>query len=346
LNGRRRAGAPTRPAALRIAATPGLRLRNLWTQPLDRTDHAALIAGWNQESLARGATIYSQLCVVCHGTLDAPGSLPTALRFSEGAFKNGSDPRSMYDTLTKGFGQMVAQPQYTARQKYDVIHYIRETFLRKNPSPFTETDASYLASLPIGLATAEAETEVANVPKYQQMDFGPALLWTLQAAKDNIAQKGVAIRLDAGPGGVSHGTDWMLYDHDTLRVAAAWSGGGFVDWKGIAFDGSHQTHTSIAGTAAFVNPPGPGWAHPVTGSWQDPRPLGRDSRPYGPLPRDWARYRGLFLHGSQAVLSYTVGTTEVLDSPGPHSVRQRLDLCAHPQPRTGQRAAQPPPGAG
>ena len=302
-------------AAPRIAAAPGLRLRHLWTQPLDRTDHASLIAGWNQESLARGATIYSQLCVVCHGTLDAPGSLPTALRFAEGPFKNGSDPRSMYDTLTRGFGQMVAQPQYTARQKYDVIHYIRETFLRRNPSQYTETNAPYLASLPIGLATAEAETETVSLPPYQRMDFGPALLWTLQAAPDNIAQKGIAIRLDAGPGGISHGHDWMLYDHDTLRVAAAWSGDGFVDWKGIAFDGSHQTHTSITGTTAFVNPPGPGWAHPATGSWQDPRPLGRDGRPYGPLPRDWARYRGLFLHGSQAVLSYTVGTTEVLDSP-------------------------------
>jgi hypothetical protein len=32
----------------------------------------------------------------------------------------------------------------------------------------------------------------------------------------------------------------MVYDHDTMRVAAA-STGAFVDWKGIAFDGSHSS---------------------------------------------------------------------------------------------------------
>lgn len=300
--------------ALRVSAPAGMRFRNLWTQPLDTADHAGLMAAWDQESLARGAAIYTQLCVVCHGTREAPGSLPTALRFGEGPFKNGADPYSMYLTLTHGFGQMVAQPQYTARQKYDVIHYIRETFLSDSPAEYGfETD--YLAALPIGLATADAEIETADVPKYQRMDMGPALLWTIEVEKGNIAQKGIAVRLDDGPGGVSQGRAWMLYDHDTLRVAAGWSGDEFVDWKGIAFDGSHQTHTSIAGTPVFANPDGPGWANPATGSWEDTRPRGRDGRPYGPLPRAWARYRGLYLHGGQAVLSYTVGSTDVLDSP-------------------------------
>jgi mono/diheme cytochrome c family protein len=302
--------------ALSIAASAGVRFRNVWTQPLDRTDHAALIGAWDDTSLARGRDIYAQLCVVCHGTLDAPGSLPTALRFGEGPFKNGSDPRSMFETLTKGFGQMVAQPQYTARQKYDVVHYIRETFLRRNPAQFVAVDALYLARLPRGFATAEAEREVARVPKYQQMDFGSALFWTLQVEEGNIAYKGIAIRLDDGPGGVSKGRAWLLYDHDTMRVATAWSGDQFMDWKGIAFDGSHQTHTSIVGEKAFANPVGPGWANPDTGSWEDPRLRGRDGRPYGPLPREWMHYRGLYESGSRVVVSYTIGDTEVLDSPG------------------------------
>ena len=309
-------GSPAETPALSLAASAGVRFRNIWTQPLDRTDHAGLIGAWGDASLARGRDIYAQLCVVCHGTLDAAGSLPTALRFGEGAFKNGSDPRSMFDTLTKGFGQMVAQPQYTARQKYDVIHFIRETFLRRNPAQFVPVDAAYLASLPRGLATVEAEREVARVPKYQQMDFGPALLWTLQVAEGNIAYKGIAIRLDEGPGGVSKGRAWMLYDHDTMRVAAAWSGDQFVNWKGIAFDGSHQTHTSIVGEKTFANPVGPGWANPDTGSWEDPRLRGRDGKPYGPLPRAWMHYRGLYESGSRVVVNYTIGETEVLDSPG------------------------------
>ena len=61
----------------------------------------------------------------------------------------------------------------------------------------------------------------AASPPYQRMDFGPALFWTLQVAPGNIAQKGIAVRLDDGPGGVSKGRAWMVYDHDTMRVAAA-----------------------------------------------------------------------------------------------------------------------------
>ena len=306
----------TAPAAdIRITASEGVRFRNVWTQPMDVADHAALIAAWDDASLARGKQIYTELCIVCHGTVEAPGSLPTALRFAEGQFKNGSDPRSMFETLTKGYGLMVAQGQYTSRQKYDVIHYIRETFIRKNPAPFVATDAAYLATLPRGLAMAAEEREVTNAPKYRQMDFGPALLWTYQVAPGNIAYKGIAIRLDDGPGGVSKGKAWMLYDHDTMRVAAAWSGDKFVDWRGIAFDASHNSHTSIVGEKAFVNPVGPGWANPENGSWEDPRLRGRDNKPYGPLPRAWTHYRGLYESGARVVVSYTVGETEVLDSP-------------------------------
>src|SRR5689334_25341526 len=89
------------------------------------------------------------------------------------------------------------------------------------------------------------------LPPYRRMDFGPALFWTYQVAPSNIAQKGIAIRLDEGPGGVSKGRAWMVYDHDTMRVAAATTGD-FVDWQGIAFDGSHGTHTSLTGVRQFV----------------------------------------------------------------------------------------------
>ena len=114
------------------------------------------------------------------------------------------------------------------------------------------------------------------LPPYQRMDYGPALFWTYQIAPGNIAQKGIAIRLDDGPGGVSKGRAWMVYDHDTMRVAAATTGE-FVDWKGIAFDGSHGTHTSLSGDRHFVNPVGPGWASP-DGKWNDERLVGRDKK--------------------------------------------------------------------
>ena len=66
------------------------------------------------------------------------------------------------------------------------------------------------------------------------MDFGPTLFWTYQVNKGkspsewNIAQKGIAVRLDKGSGGVSKGKSWLIYDEDTMRVAAAYEG----DWRG------------------------------------------------------------------------------------------------------------------
>ena len=68
----------------------------------------------------------------------------------------------------------------------------------------------------------------------------------------------------------------MVYDHDTMRVATATTGD-FVDWKGIAFDGSHGTHTGLTGERHFVNPAGPGWASPE-GRWDDDARLRRQRR--------------------------------------------------------------------
>jgi hypothetical protein len=57
------------------------------------------------------------------------------------------------------------------------------------------------------------------------MDYGPSLThsWEIPGDSLNIAQKGIAIRLDSGAGGVSRGRHWMIFDTDTLRMAAAWS---------------------------------------------------------------------------------------------------------------------------
>jgi hypothetical protein len=156
----------------------------------------------------------------------------------------------------------------------------------------------------------------AASPPYQRMDFGPALFWTYQVAPGNIAQKGIAVRLDDGPGGVSKGRAWMIYDHDTMRVAAATTGD-FVDWKGIAFDGSHGTHTGLTGDRHFINPVGPGWAS-SDGKWEDVRLVGRDNRRYGPLPRQWAHYEGMYLQRNQVVIAASIGEegVRVLESPG------------------------------
>lgn len=308
---------PADAATPRPVITPreGGGISESWIQPLARSDHAELVRGWDRRVFTEGRTIYRRDCQVCHGNARNPGSLPTALRFSEGQFRNGADPHSMFLTQSQGFGQMVPQPLLTTREHYAVIHYIREAMIRPhNPGQFTEVTAETLDTLPKGLALAPPEKSFRPPDPYTLMDFGNAMFWTYEIDREAIIQKGIAIRLDPGDGGVRTGRAWMIYDHDTLALAAATTGS-FIDWRGIAFDGSHGTHVRVTGDKHFTTPVAPGWASP-DGSWDDPRPLGRDGKPYGPLPADWLRYEGLHHHGDQIVLAMRVGKTRVLESPG------------------------------
>ena len=279
-------------------------------------DHAGMIRGLDAAAFKRGEAIYNRLCINCHGTKDRPGSLPTSLRFATGKFKNGADPHTMYQTLTRGFGMMVPQTWMVPQQKYDVIHFIRQAYLKPhNPSQlFAITDA-YTAGLPKGDTRGPAPR---NDQPWILMDYGPSLIasYELPGPDLNFAYKGVAMRLDPGPGGVSRGRRWMIFDHDTLRMSAAWSGQGFIDWNGIMLNGRHGIHPRLIGDVLAANPVGPGWANPETGGFEDPRMRGRDNRLYGPLPRKWAHLKGIYNHGPRTIVSYSVGKTTVLESPG------------------------------
>jgi putative heme-binding domain-containing protein len=279
-------------------------------------DHAGLIRALDDKAFKRGEAIYTRVCANCHGTKDQPGSLPTSPKFASHIFKNGGDAFSLYQTLTRGYGLMAPQTWMVPRQKYDVIHYLREAYLKPhNGAQYTKADAPYLAKLPKGTSAGPVPV---NVEPWVTMDYGPSLMNTYEVGGPgpNIAYKGVAVRLDAGAGGVSRGKRWAVFDHDTMRYAAGWTGDRFIDWKGIHFNGQHQVHPKVAGDVAVANPVGPGWADPETGSFTDPRFLGRDKRPYGPLPRKWARFKGTYAYGDRTILSYTVGDAAILEMEG------------------------------
>ena len=168
-----------------------------------------------------------------------------------------------------------------------------------------------------GVDAPRAKVDDSRWPEYRKMDYGDALHWTYQVGPDrNIVQKGLAVRLDGGDGGLSRGHAFMVYDLDTMSMAAAWSGQGFIDWKGVAFDGSHNSHASIVGDVAVTNPVGPGWAKPGTDDFSDQRLVGLDGRRFGPVARDWAQFRGRRDVGGRALLEYTVGSATVRELPG------------------------------
>lgn len=140
-------------------------------------------------------------------------------------------------------------------------------------------------------------------------DYGPFLSYTINckpmAAKsdDNIALKGIAIRL----GRQTEAT--VCFDTELVRYAAGWTGG-FLDISKThltSYKGSLEAF--ISGKPQFSTRSIPGWS--MTDDFKDPRPLHA-----GPLPANWAKFKGLYQHGEQVILNYTVGGTEIFELPG------------------------------
>ena len=151
-------------------------------------DHGALIQKWDAPSLARGEKLYAAVCITCHGTPEKAGTLPTSRAFWKEPFKNGCDPLSIYKTIGAGTNQMPPQLWMTPEQRYDVIHFLRETFLKPlNPTQYFATTPEYLASLPKatnGVFQKTAEMlDYERGPKYLRMDFGPVLSHTYELLK-------------------------------------------------------------------------------------------------------------------------------------------------------------------
>ena len=243
-----------------------------------------MIADLDAASYKRSNEIYHRYCANCHGTPDKEGSLPTSMKFASGKFKNGSDPFSMYQTLTRGFGMMQPQAWMVPQQKYDVIHYIREAYVKPhNPAEYFPVNPAWLAGLPRGESRGPSPQKLEP---WVTMDYGRTLINTYEIGQDgsNFAYKGIAVRLDEG-GGISRGRHWMIFDHDTLRMAAAWSGTGFIDWKGIHLPTANTRFIhALSATCRPRTSRGPVGPNPASGSWDDPRIVGRDDRHYGPLP--------------------------------------------------------------
>ncbi len=169
------------------------------------------------------------------------------------------------------------------------------------------TPAGWAAWSTLAVAAAAAPAEKTGKP-WLDMDYGPFITASIEAPypEGNIAQKGIAVRLAGAFGGERN--EAVVFDTDLLRYSAGWTGG-YVALKGVVYDGEHWAFPRISGEQAFGTRNTPGWAR--AGSFEDPRPI-----PYGPLPREWARWKGLYLHENRVIFSYTVGETPILEMPG------------------------------
>ena len=141
---------------------------------------------------------------------------------------------------------------------------------------------------------------------------------------NNVALKGYAIHV---------GNDaTVLFDSDTLRMAAGWTGG-FVDTHGVVFDGNHGKHPQMIGDQKFGSANGPGVGIPGKG-FQDTRP-----EPFGPIDKSIAHWKGVYVDGMDVVLSYTARGTQVYEQPG--TVAGQGQVAFTRTFRLGQKVAQP-----
>ena len=264
---------------------------------------SGMIAGLEPTAPLPGAAIYDRVC----GTATHEGWRARVTRppcFGQ-VPRMAADLHGMYRRLRTVSTRCPAD--LASRQKYDGIHYIRRDLPRATTRPSTSPS-----------------TAVPDMPrKGGQVLPGkvtPGVRWTPVGLMAAGSGKHAQFAKDRHPArschmGVSSGNT-VVYDHDTMRLAAAWEGSGFIDWNCVIFSGRHEVHPRVVGKVRLANGGGLGWANPESGSFLDPRLKGRDQRAYGPLPRSWARYKGVYHFGDRVVVSYSVGSSEILETPG------------------------------
>ncbi len=252
-------------------------------------DHAGIISKLRDRDFQTGKSIYHGYCFNCHGSDGNTPSLPTARAFGSDRLKFGSDPHRMFLTLSRGNGLMGPMTHLTPKERYQVVHYVREAFMKPANPDYFQVNADYLSGLPRG---TEDGTSVVQVDR----DYGPALGSQLRRDYSSV----LTVRLDDAA---------IAYDLHTMNQAAIWRGG-FLDLSDTQHARDRGEGTAmpqgdeIAPLATWQ------WGH--DGSLDYPR---ENLLPRGPLPKRWTDYHGHYLSGEKVVLSYAIDGREILEHP-------------------------------
>lgn len=267
-------------------------------------NHAKIIQTVEKGSLKRGKQIYETSCYQCHGKDGNTPALATARAFGTQKLKFGSDPHSMFQTLSKGNGLMAAALALSPRERYEVVAYIRETFMKDSNPDYQSITPQYLNSLPKG-------TEMGDAKLDPDRDYGPAL--ASQLGRD--VNSALTVKL---------GDLTIAYDLHTMNQVQVWSGG---------FLNVDATQHKRGRGEGYPEPRGKRvksldlwqWGHDGTLDYSTENVL-----PRGPLPEKWLQYHGHYLHGDQIVLNYSVDGREILEVPSatddPMAIRQTLTI--------------------
>lgn len=252
-------------------------------------NHAGILRKVKRTNAKGGKQIFEASCIQCHGAGGNKPSLATARAFGTQKMKFGADPYSMFKTLSKGNGLMAATTALSPKERYAVIGYIRERFMKDSNPDYQPITDKYLKSLPKG-------TDMGDFQPDPDRDYGPAL--ASQIGREVNAALSVTL-----------GEQTIAYNLHTMDVADFWTGG-FLDVdqtqhkRGRGEGYPKPKGTPVEGLSTWR------WGH--DGSLDYPTD---DLLPRGPLPERWLDYRGHYLNGDQIVLAYSIDGREILEVP-------------------------------
>ncbi len=280
----------------------------------DEFDHVATIKSLRYGDQKAGRALYAVHCALCHGKDGTLAVNPSARRFAKEPFRYGSDPYSMWKTISYGKGQMFRwDTLLTPKERYQLVHFIREEIVKKNnPKQYFQPDDAYFAKLP-ARAKADAIADAANAQKVQtapglidgtggkSMVYGPFMQHAVSYSPiknknaeyiPDVTEKAIIVDLP--------GEAVICYDAHRLSVSGLWHG------KMAITDKTH--HTSHKGGRCLQPGGKPFYQNIDVIGWAV-------GAPKAPKTRDHFRYNGLYLSGENVVLSYTVGGRDILESP-------------------------------
>lgn len=258
-----------------------------------------------EDYLRVGRQLFELNCIACHSADGVtPGPNPLTPKFTEQAMANGGDPYSMFRTLTYGFRNMMAAPQLSPAERYQVIHYLREEMIRPAaPELYVELDEGYTTVLPTSPAALEEEVErIERLARLGYLrDYGRALITPVMGGGRMLSRN--ALVVDLGD------KTTLAYDLGSMRTVGAWTGG-FLDFSNTLH---HRLRAAGRPAANFDFLPGFGldrWA------WDG---NAENAMPELPAilawPENQVRYGGHYFHGDELIVLYTVQQRTVFESP-------------------------------
>lgn len=267
-------------------------------------NHAGILRRVRKNNAKGGKQIFEASCVQCHGANGNTPSLATARAFGTQKMKFGADPYSMFKTLSKGNGLMAATTALSPKERYAVIGYIRDRFMKDSNPGYQPITDQYLNSLPKGTDMGAFELDADR-------NYGPALASQLGRKVSS------ALTVDLGDLNIS-------YNLHTMDQAGAWRG---------SFLNVDQTQHKRGRGEGYPEPKGKAVPNLSTWKWGHNGSLDYstdDVLARGPLPERWLNYHGHYLHQNKIVLAYQIDGREILEVPSAMNsaaaIRQTLQL--------------------